>query len=163
AEAVELGADLADLAGKEVVVVDDAVLPVGPAGRPAGDGQAEVALARQRHAVLVDPAEGVGLPLADEAAGRRPPVGGGGGWAAPRGSPAPHSEGHHTGPMGVSGPSLAGFSAGFCAGPLQGTSERPRASSTGRVCLRVMAVLLAANGTTVACKDALPAPLFQAG
>src|SRR5262245_25121060 len=63
--------------------------------------------------------------------------------AAPRWSPAPHSEGHQRGPMGVSGPSsFVGFSAGLCAGPLQGTSDRPRASRTGSVCLRVMAVLL---------------------
>src|SRR5205823_10602344 len=57
AEAVELGADLADLAANQLVVVDDLVLAHRPAGRPARDGQAEMALARDRHILLGEPAE----------------------------------------------------------------------------------------------------------
>src|SRR5262249_39193690 len=69
AESVELGADLADLAAEEVVVIHALILARWPAGRRAGDREAEVPLSRQRHAVLVDAAEGVDLALADEPGG----------------------------------------------------------------------------------------------
>src|SRR5262249_10636421 len=46
---------------------------------------------------------------------------------APRSSPAPHSDGHHFGPMGVSGPS--GFFSSF--GGFRGGSPPPPGGSRG--------------------------------
>ena len=68
-QAVELGADLADLAAEEIVVIDALILTRRPAGRRSRYRQAEVPLARQRHAMLVDAAERVDLALADQSGG----------------------------------------------------------------------------------------------
>jgi hypothetical protein len=53
AEAVELGADLADLGGEKFIVVDQFVLAKRATGGPAGDAQQEGALAEARHALFV--------------------------------------------------------------------------------------------------------------
>ena len=57
AQAVELRAHLADLAADQLVVVDERFVATGPAGRRAGDRQAEMPVAGHGHAVLVDAAE----------------------------------------------------------------------------------------------------------
>ena len=66
-ETVELGADLANLGGQDLVVPDHLVLPERAAGRGARDAQREDALAEQRHAVFIDAAEAVDLALLDQA------------------------------------------------------------------------------------------------
>src|SRR5262249_52515865 len=75
-QAVELRTDLADLAGEHLLVVDAAVLAVRPAGRPTGDGEAEVTLAWQRHAMLINPAQRVDLARTDELGRGQRPLGG---------------------------------------------------------------------------------------
>ena len=111
-----------------------AVLPVRAAGRPAGNGQAEVTLARHRHAVLIHPAQRVDLARADEPgsldhARRGQAVGRS---ALVVGSPL---RGPQRSPIGVSGPSLsATFLSGLPSGSRpapsieQGSSIRPRQS-----------------------------------
>jgi hypothetical protein len=101
AEAVELRADLADLTAEHLIVVDKAVGAVRAAGRRAGDGKAEVPLAKERHAVLVDPAELIELAVLDQPGRfqdllRRQPVGGAGLVGGPP------SDGHQGVPIGVS-------------------------------------------------------------
>ena len=68
-EAVELRADLADLAAEEIVVIDALILTRRPTGRRSRYREAEVPLARQRHAVLVDTAQRIDPALADEPGG----------------------------------------------------------------------------------------------
>ena len=65
-QAVELRADLADLAGHELVVVHELVGPERPAGRPPRDRQREAARAIQRHARLVDAAQPVDFAVANQ-------------------------------------------------------------------------------------------------
>src|SRR5262249_30832631 len=68
AEAVKLRADLADFAADPLVVVHDAFLAERPAGRPARNCEAEVSFARDRHVLLVGPAELIDLAGADQVA-----------------------------------------------------------------------------------------------
>ena len=66
-EPVELGADLTDLGCQDFVMPDHLVLAVRAAGRGAGYAQRENALAKERHAVLIDAAKTVDLALLDQA------------------------------------------------------------------------------------------------
>jgi hypothetical protein len=69
AEAIELGADLADLSGQEVVVPDGLVRSDRSAGEPAGGAYREDPAAEQRHLGLVGPRQRVGLAFCDELGG----------------------------------------------------------------------------------------------
>ena len=102
AETVELRADLADFAAEHLVVRDHPVLADRLRRGRAGNGQAEMPLAGQRHAIFIRAAQRVDLPVRDELLGLedlfgRHAVGG-----AALIVSGPHSEGHHFGPMGVS-------------------------------------------------------------
>ena len=68
-QAIELRANLADFAAEHLVVVDHLVFAIGPAGGGARDREAEVALPKEGHAVLVAAAQGVHLAVTDELAG----------------------------------------------------------------------------------------------
>src|SRR5262249_41366006 len=69
AQAVELGADLADLAADELIIRHNIVRAVWRVGGEAGNRQAEMALSRYRHPLLVDAPQLIDLPLSYQPSG----------------------------------------------------------------------------------------------
>src|SRR5882762_3946737 len=65
AEAIELGAGLANLGGQKFVMVDELVFAEGSASRTAGNTQQKGTLAKARHRLLVYPAHFVDFAVAD--------------------------------------------------------------------------------------------------